>query len=243
MLAMDDSEEQDRLVVALDVPSVAGAHQVLDMLGDAVTFYKVGLELLADPDIGSLLDTLHKRHKKIFLDLKLHDIPRTVAAAVRGWCSRGIHCLTVHVAEGIVAAAVEAAAGRCGVLGVTVLTSHAPRDLMLDDAAGLRAVVLERARMAQQAGCAGVVASGLEVAMLRAALGASLALYVPGIREAGAATDDQRRVVSATEAMVAGADYLIVGRPILGAPDPLQAVAALRRSIAQALAAPPGQGS
>lgn len=239
---MDDSAQRDRLVVALDVPTVARALQVLDMLGEAVTFYKVGLELLADPDVGVLLATLQQRHKKIFLDLKLHDIPRTVAAAVRGWCSRGIHCLTVHVAAGIVEAAVAAAAGRCGVLGVTVLTSLVPQDLMVDDAAGLRAVVLERARMAQQAGCAGVVASGLEVAMLREALGPSLAVYVPGIREAGAASDDQRRVVSAKEAMAAGADHLIVGRPILGAPDPLQAVSALHRSIAQGLAAPVNQG-
>ena len=236
-------DELDRLVVALDVPTVAEARSVIDMLGDAVSFYKVGLELLADPEVGTLLDILRQRHRKIFLDLKLFDIPRTVAAAVRGWSSRGIDCLTVHVAGGVVEAAVEAAAGRCDVLGVTVLTSLAPRDLMLDDAADLHAVVLERARAAQQAGCAGVVASGLEVAALRATLGSGLDLYVPGVREAGAQVDDQRRVVSAAEAIAAGADHVIVGRPILTAPDPLAAVQALRQAIAQGLAARQGRGA
>lgn len=239
---MVDDDELDRLVVALDVPAVAEARKIIDMLADAVSFYKVGLELLADPEVGTLLDTLRQRHRRIFLDLKLFDIPRTVAAAVRGWSRRGIDCLTVHVAGGIVEAAVEAAAGRCDVLGVTVLTSLAPRDLMLEDATDLRAVVLERARMAQRAGCAGVVASGLEVAALRATLGANLDLYVPGVREAGAPLDDQRRVVSATEAMAAGADHVIVGRPILSAPDPLAAVQALRHAIAQGLASRQDRG-
>ena len=238
---MVDGDELDRLVVALDVPTVAEARSVIDMLGDAVSFYKVGLELLADPEVGALLDILRQRHRKIFLDLKLFDIPRTVAAAVRGWSSRGIDCLTVHVAGSVVEAAVEAAAGRCDVLGVTVLTSLTPRDLMLEDAADLRAVVLERARVAQQAGCAGVVASGLEVAALRAALGAGLDLYVPGVREAGAPVDDQRRVVSASEAIAAGADHVIVGRPILTAPDPLAVIKGLRHAIARGLAARRGR--
>jgi orotidine-5'-phosphate decarboxylase len=235
---MEGGKELDRLVVALDVPSVTEAHRVLGLLGETVTFYKVGLELLADPEVGDLLDTLRRSGKKIFLDLKLHDIPRTVAAAVRGWSARGITCLTVHVAGGdMVAAAVEAAAGRCAVLGVTVLTSMAAPDLLLPGSKDLSTVVLERARMAQQAGCAGVVVSGLEAGAVRATLGPDLELYVPGVREVGAPTDDQRRVVSAAEAVAAGADHIILGRPVLGAPDPLKAVQRLRLEIARGLAA------
>lgn len=201
-------------------------------------FYKVGLELFV-AEGARAVEAVQKRGGKVFLDLKLHDIPETVARAVASATTLGAELLTVHTAGGgeMMRRAVEVSKGKPGILGVTVLTSLSEDDLRADGIAGtLRQTVVRRAQLAEAAGATGIVCSPQEVADVRAA-SSTLALVVPGVRPAGAALGDQKRVATPASAIAAGADYLVVGRPIRDAPDPAAAFAAVVAEVAAALAA------
>ena len=226
------------LIVALDVASEREALDMADALGDAAKRFKVGLELYtrAGPEV---VRELVGRGKGVFLDLKLHDIPNTVARAVDAACALGVELATVHVAGGraMMAAAHDAAGGRVRLLGVTVLTSLAPEDLEPvwgRPVAALEPEVVRLARVARESGLDGVVASVHEAAPIRAAVGPDLLLVTPGIRPAGADRGDQRRVATPAEAVAAGADYLVVGRPVTSAQDPVEALARVLEETAAA---------
>jgi orotidine-5'-phosphate decarboxylase len=224
-------------MVALDVPDLAGLEAFLDRLEGQPRFCKVGLELFVAAGARAV-ETVQRRGAKVFLDLKLHDIPETVARAVASARSLGAELLTVHTAGGreMMRRAVDVAQGRPGILGVTVLTSLGEDDLRADGMGGtLREVVVRRAALAEAAGAAGIVCSPQEVADVRAA-SATLALVVPGVRPAGAAVGDQKRVATPQSAIAAGADYLVVGRPIRDARDPAAAFAAVVAEVEAALA-------
>jgi orotidine-5'-phosphate decarboxylase len=209
----------ERLFVALDVSSAHDALKLVDALGDAVTQYKIGLELFI-AEGPRVVEAVRARGKQVFLDLKLHDIPETVARAAQSAERLGVGWLTVHASGGVamMKRAVEAAP-RVRVLGVTVLTSLEVAELRADgiDAPSTEAQVLRRAALAAEAGCAGVIASPLEVAAIRRAH--PFLIVTPGVRMA-AASDDQKRVATAREARAAGADAVVVGRPIRDAADP-----------------------
>jgi orotidine-5'-phosphate decarboxylase len=229
-------DAKDRLIVALDAPDAERARALVLQLGESVRFYKVGKELFTavGPEI---VRELVGNGKKVFLDLKFHDIPNTVAAAVRSAAALGVSLLTVHASGGakMLQAAAEAAAqspAKPTVLAVTVLTSLGSEDLEEIGVAGIaEAQVLRLAALALQSGCGGVVASAQEAARLRQSLGTGFALVTPGIRPAGADAGDQTRVVTPEAAIRAGADYLVVGRPITAAPDPSTAARAILREI------------
>ena len=223
----------ERMIFAMDVPSVGAARKLADQLGDSVSFYKLGLELFTSGGAFELLDWMVGRGKKIFLDLKLFDVPATVAAAVRNLRNRGVTFTTVHGNQAIMEAAAEAAEG-VGILAVTVLTSLDRGDL---DDLGFRcdveALVLSRARRALAAGCAGVVSSGLEAKMLREGVDDRLIVVTPGIRPVeNRPADDQKRVVGVAEAFGNGSDYIVIGRPIRDAADPRIAAEAIQATIA-----------
>jgi orotidine-5'-phosphate decarboxylase len=222
------------LIFALDVPDLNGAKELVTLLGDSVAFYKIGLELATSRHYFELLDWLVARDKKVFADLKLYDIPATVSAAVRQLRNSGATFLTVHGDRAVAEAAAVAKGEHLKVLAVTVLTSVAPADLSaMGIGLSVEELVLLRARQAVAAGCDGVIASGLEAAPLRAALGADALIVTPGIRPAeGKVADDQRRVVTPTLAFRSGADYIVVGRPIRDAADPHLAAAAIQEEIA-----------
>jgi orotidine-5'-phosphate decarboxylase len=223
----------ERLIFALDVPDLAAAKKLVGTLGDAVVFYKIGLELATSPHYFELLSWLVDRDKKVFTDLKLYDIPATVGAAVRQLAKSGASFLTVHGDVAIMTAAAAEKGERLRILAVTVLTSIGPQDLAdMGVSLALEALVELRARQAVASGCDGVIASGLEAARLRAALGPSPVIVTPGIRLADkASSDDQRRVVTPTRAFESGADYIVVGRPIRDAADPHRAAAAIQDEI------------
>lgn len=222
----------ERLIVPLDVPDHDEALRLVDLLGDGVTFYKVGLELFLAGDYRALVGTLRDRGKEVFLDLKLFDVPNTVAAAVRQVDDSGARFVTVHGNDAILEAACSAAQ-HIGVLGVTVLTSLDAADLEdLGFATSVEKLVVSRARRALRLGCAGVVSSGLEVPSIRDEVGEKLAIVVPGVRPV-ANDDDQKRVVTPEDAFLAGADHIVVGRPIREAPDPRAAAARIQESIAE----------
>jgi orotidine-5'-phosphate decarboxylase len=224
---------RERLIFALDVPDFGEAKDLVSRLGDSVAFYKIGLELAASRHYFELLDWLRGRDKKVFADLKLYDIPATVTAAVRQLARSGATFLTVHGDRAVAEAAAQAKGGELKILAVTVLTSVAPSDLAeMGIALTLEELALQRARQAVAAGCDGVIASGLEAAPLRAALGAKALIVTPGIRPAGGAAADQRRVVTPTLALRAGADHIVVGRPIRDAADPYRAASAIQEEIA-----------
>lgn len=225
---------RERLIFALDVPDFEAAKSLVARLSDSVAFYKIGLELATSPHYFELLHWLLEHDKKVFTDLKLYDIPATVAAAVRQISKTGASFLTVHGDRAIMEAAAGAKGGNLKILVVTVLTSIAPRDLAeMGVGLGVEELALLRARQAVAAGCDGVIASGLEAEALRRALGAPPLVVTPGIRPAdGARNDDQRRVVTPTLAFRSGADYIVVGRPIRDAADPYQAAAAIQTEIA-----------
>jgi orotidine-5'-phosphate decarboxylase len=226
---------RERLIFALDVPDLEAAKRLVATLADSVVFYKIGLELATSRHYFELLDWLVGHEKKVFADLKLYDIPATVTAAVRQLCGCGATFLTVHGDRAIMEAAAKAKGERLKILAVTVLTSIAPSDLA-DMGIGLpvEELVLLRARQAVDAGCDGVIASGLEAAPLRAALGAQPLIVTPGIRPAtpAALAHDQRRVVTPALAFAAGADHIVVGRPIRDAADPYLAATAIQDEIA-----------
>jgi orotidine-5'-phosphate decarboxylase len=228
----------ERVIVALDVPDMAGLTAFLDRLEGQPRFYKVGLELFVAEGVRAI-EAVQERGGKVFLDLKLHDIPETVARAVASATNLGAELLTVHTAGGfeMLRRAAEVAKGKPGILGVTVLTSLSEDDLRADGIAGtMRQTVVRRAQLAEKAGAMGIVCSPHEVADVRAA-SSTLALVVPGVRPAGAVLGDQKRVATPASAVAAGADYLVVGRPIRDAQSPAAAFAAVVAEVAAALAA------
>lgn len=211
---------RDRLIFALDVPDRAAAVAWMDRLDDAVSFYKIGLELLGSGDYFPVLDELARRGKKIFADLKFHDVPATVAGAVRGLAQRPVTFATIHCDSRAMLEAAAAAKGSLQLLAVTVLTSNDANDLAALGVRGEPAdVVIRRARLARDAGIDGVVCSGADLPRLRGALGPDLLTVCPGIRPAGPSGDDQKRTVDVPTAFAQGADYIVVGRPIRLAPD------------------------
>jgi orotidine-5'-phosphate decarboxylase len=226
---------RDRLIFALDVPDRTAAVAWMDRLGDSVSFYKIGLELLSGGDYFDVLDELARRGKKIFADLKFHDVPATVAGAVRGLAQRPVTFATVHCDSRAMLEAAAAARGSLRLLAVTVLTSNDANDLAVLGVHGEPAdVVIERARLAQAAGIDGVVCSGADLPRLRDALGRELLAVCPGIRPSGSSDDDQKRTVDVPTAFAQGADYIVVGRPIRNAPDPRAAAETIVSQIQQA---------
>lgn len=226
------------IILALDYPSAGGALELVDLLAGRVNFYKVGLELFAREG-PAVVHHLRKRRKQVFLDLKLHDIPRTVAGAVAAASGMGARLVTVHTAGGthMMEAAAEAATDGTRLLGVTMLTSLGTSSLPRGpDGARLtpQEHVLQLAGRASAAGLQGVVASPLEAAALRRRFGDGLLLVTPGIRLPRQSLHDQRRVATPRRARAAGADYLVIGRAVTGAPDPRAALDAVERDLAPA---------
>ena len=224
---------KDRLIFAMDVPDCDRARTLADELGDAVTFYKIGLELMMSGEYFELLDWLLARDKKVFCDLKFFDIPATVGSAVRQLKDRGASFVTVHGNRSIMEAAAENKGDSLKVLGVTVLTSLDRGDL--DDLGfdcDIEALVLSRARQALESGCDGVISSGLEVPKLRQFIDNKLLVISPGIRPVDNKPEgDQKRVVTVETAFSNGADYIVVGRPIRDASSPRAAAEAMQASI------------
>lgn len=221
---------EERLIFALDVPDLASAQRLIDTLGDSVVFYKLGLEFFLSGHYFQLADTLKQAGKKVFADLKLFDIPPTVGRAVAQLAKRDVDFVTVHGNDAMLKAAVDEA-GSMGVLAVTALTSLDRGDL--DDLGfdcDIEALVLSRAKRALALGCAGVISSGLEVKALRASVDNALTVICPGIRPVDN-VDDQKRTMTAAEAFGAGADYIVVGRPIRDAADPKAAARAIQEEI------------
>jgi orotidine-5'-phosphate decarboxylase len=227
---------RDRLIVGLDLPSVAAAEAMIARLGDSVTFYKIGYQLAYAGGLP-LIRKLADAGKKVFADLKLHDIGNTVSHGVAGIAGSGATFLTIHAYPQTMRAAVEGrGATALQLLGVTVLTSYNDADLA--DAGyrlGAADLVEVRARQAQAIGVDGLVCSGEEVAALRALPGRRMTLVAPGIRPAGSDVDDQKRVMTPGQAIAAGADYLVVARPVVAAADPVAAAEAIVAEIAAAL--------
>src|SRR5689334_9422759 len=226
---------RDRLIVPLDLPSVEAAEAMVGKLGDAVTFYKIGYQLAYAGGLP-LTQKLVGSGKKVFLDLKMHDIGNTVSRGVESIAKLGATFLTVHAYPQTMKAAVEGRAGSgLKILAVTVLTSYDDGDL---HAAGYRLGVSDlveaRAQQAQLLGVDGLVCSPEEAAALRKIVGHQMNLVTPGVRPAGAAAGDQKRIMTPARAIAAGADYLVVGRPVLEAPDPKAAAEAIVVEIAQA---------
>jgi orotidine-5'-phosphate decarboxylase len=229
-------------IVALDFPSASAALSLVDTLGDRCFFYKVGLELFtaAGPDI---VTQVRGRGVEVFLDLKLHDIPNTVAGAVRAGAALGARLITVHASGGsaMLGAAVAAAGDpeRCGILGVTLLTSLTGADV--GKAWGRKDVqvnpvdeVVRLAGLVAESGAHGVVCSGHEAPFVDAAFGDELSILVPGVRPKGEATQDQARVVTPGEAVAAGARYIVVGRSVTAAADPVSAMNRINVEISAA---------
>jgi orotidine-5'-phosphate decarboxylase len=228
---------RERLIFALDVATRAEALAWVERLGDAVVFYKLGMELLTSGDYFRLVEELAQRGKQVFVDLKFFDVPATVAAAVRGLARYPVRFATVHGNDAMLRAAV-AEKGAIRLLAVTALTSLDRRDL--DDlgfACDAETLVLSRARAALACGVDGVVSSGLEAKRLREELGERLLIVCPGIRPI-ANVDDQKRTVDVAQAFANGADYIVVGRPIRQAADPRAAAEAIQATIAGCLAGP-----
>lgn len=228
----------ERLIVALDVPEAAAARALVQRLGDAAVFYKVGMELFMADGCFEFIDELRAAGKRVFVDLKFFDVPATVGRAIARLSARGVDFATVHGNQGIMEAAAHNKRGNLKVLAVTALTSLDQGDLEdLGFACDVQSLVLSRARRALEAGCNGVISSGLEVPALRAAGLHDLVVITPGIRPvANRPADDQKRVMSPRQAIAAGADYLVVGRPVRDAADPRAAALAIQQEIRQALA-------
>ena len=232
-------DPRKRLIVALDVPTAAAARKIVAVVGDSAFTYKVGMQLFT-AEGPSVVRELISSGRRVFLDLKYHDIPTTVAAAVREAAQLGVSMLTVHASGGgkMLHAAVEAAQSvkpDLTVLGVTVLTSLDEVEL---GKIGFRGSVLDQvsrlAALALTNGCKGVVASALEARALRQQFGPDFAIVTPGVRPAGSGPHDQARIVTPAEAVAAGASYVVVGRPITEAPDPAAETKAILGQIASA---------
>lgn len=236
-------DPRDRLILALDVPSVASAEAMVERLGESVTFYKIGYQLAYAKGGLEFAETLASAGYRVFLDLKLHDIGNTVAKGVENVARMGMNFLTVHAYPQTMHAAVDARGdSSLRILAVTVLTSYNDADLA---AAGydftVPELVAERAAQARDIGIDGIVCSAAEAGALRSQVG-PLLLVTPGIRPAGAAAGDQKRIVTPAKAIAAGADHLVVGRPIVEAPDPRAAAEAIVAEIAAATGNRGGKG-
>jgi len=229
-------QPRDRLIVALDVPSTGEAEAIVDKLGNAVGFYKIGYQLAFERGLP-LAAALVGAGKRVFLDVKLHDIGNTVARGVETVARLGVTFLTVHAFPQTMRAAVEARAGsNLKILAVTVLTSYDDADLAeAGYSVSVEQLVAERAAQAHDMGVDGIVCSAEEAAPLRLIVGADMLLVTPGIRPAGTATGDQKRIMTPSRAIAAGADYLVVGRPIIEATDPKSAAEVIVAEMAAAL--------
>jgi orotidine-5'-phosphate decarboxylase len=239
---MTEIPRDERLIVALDVPTPREARELVDRLGDAVHFYKVGLELFSSEGYFDLVTWLVSRGHKVFADLKLHDIPETVRRATANLRACGATFLTVHAYRSVMEAAASEK-GSMKILGVTVLTSFDQRDL--DEMGSTKTVeqlVLTRARGALETGCDGVISSGLEAAALRKEFGKKLLIVTPGIRPVET-KDDQKRTVNVSQAFANGADYIVVGRPVRQAADPRAAAIAIQDTIRKTFPAAPRAGA
>jgi len=229
---MNDIPRRERLIAALDVPTAAAARAYAERVGDAVEFYKIGLELFTAGGYFELLKWLRGRGGKVFADLKLYDIPETVRRAVSNLRDSGANFLTVHAERSIMEAAAREK-GELKILAVTVLTSFDARSIAeMGYAGSVEDLVLKRSRAALESGCDGVIASGLEAPKIKAVFGERLLVVVPGVRPAGAAAQDQKRVVDVAQAFANGADYIVVGRPIRDAADPRAAAEAIQATVA-----------
>jgi orotidine-5'-phosphate decarboxylase len=226
---------RDRLIVALDLPSVPAAETMVEKLGDSVCFYKIGYQLAFAGGLP-FAQGLIRAGKQVFIDLKLHDIGNTVAKGVESVAKLGATFLTVHAYPQTMKAAVAARQGTSlKILAVTVLTSFDDADLAAAGyGLGVRALVEKRARQAREIGVDGIVCSAEEASALRHVVGTGMTLVTPGIRPAGSAQDDQKRVMTPQKAIAAGADFLVVGRPIVEAENPKAAADAIVAEIAAA---------
>ncbi len=231
-MTVKDIAPSDRLIFALDVADADTARRLVERLDDAVTFYKLGLELAMSGDYFGLLESLVGQGKNIFADLKFYDIPATVGRAVRNLSGRGITFITVHGDRAIMEAAAENK-GDVKVLAVTVLTSIDKNGLEAMGYSGaVKDLVLKRGQQAKNAGCDGLIASGQDAKMLREHLGDDVLIVTPGIRpEATGSNDDQKRIVTAEQAFRDGADHIVVGRPIREAEDPHAAAVSFQETI------------
>jgi len=222
----------DRLIFALDVPEVSRAKELVLELGNSVSFYKIGMELMMTGDYFNLLDWLVENDKKVFVDLKLFDVPATVSKAVKRLSQRGAYFTTIHGNQSMMEAA-AAEKGNLKVLAVTALTSLDQGDL--DDMGfkcDVQELVVSRANRALSSGCDGIVASGLELEHIRSEVDQKLLVVTPGIRPVeNRPTDDQKRVVSVEQAFERGADHIVVGRPIQNADSPRQAAESIQQAI------------
>ncbi len=227
---------QDRLIFALDVPEVSRAKELVLELGDSVSFYKIGMELMMTGDYFNLLDWLVENDKKVFVDLKLFDVPATVSKAVKRLSQRGAYFTTIHGNQSMMEAA-AAEKGNLKVLAVTALTSLDRGDL--DDMGfkcDVEELVISRAKRALSSGCDGIVASGLELEHIRSEVDQKLLVVTPGIRPIeNRPTDDQKRVVSVEQAFERGADYIVVGRPIQNSNNPRETAEKIKTSIEETL--------
>ena len=237
LLSTKPIDPQDRLIFALDVPTKADALAWIDRLGDSVTFYKLGLEFCMSGQYFDVLAELKTRGKKVFADLKFYDVPATVRGAVANLAHSGAYCCTLHGVTSIYAAAVPVK-GPMKLLAVTVLTSLDSKDIMeLGWSGSVEDLVSLRARRAVDAGIDGLICSGQEAARLRRELGQGPLIITPGIRAASErGSDDQKRTMTQEEAFLAGADHIVVGRPIRSAPDPRAAAQAMQIEIARLFA-------
>ncbi len=227
-------EPRERLIVALDLSSVEAAKAMVARLADAVSFYKIGYQLAFAGGL-SYAHTLTGAGKQVFIDLKLHDIANTVAQGVKSVARLGATFLTVHGYPPTMRAAVEAREGDLRILAVTVLTSFDDADLKSAGyATTVPELVARRAAQARDIGIDGLVCSPEEAASVRTIVGDKLSLVTPGIRPAGAEAGDQKRIATPAAAIAAGADYLVVGRPIIAALDPKAAAEAIVAEIAGA---------
>ena len=227
-----DINTKDRLIFALDVPEIEQAKKLVEELADSVSFYKIGMELMMTGHYFALLDWLVEKNKKVFVDLKLFDVPQTVAKAVKRLSQRGAYFTTVHGNQSMMEAA-AAAKGDLKILAVTALTSLDQGDLNdMGFLCDVQDLVVSRARRALAAGCDGIVASGLELERIRSEVNRKLVIVTPGIRPVeNRSTDDQKRIVSVEQAFQRGADHIVVGRPIKNAANPKQAAEMIQETI------------
>jgi orotidine-5'-phosphate decarboxylase len=233
LLSSKNIAPSDRLIFALDLPTSAQALEWVERLGDAVTFYKVGFQLFMAEGYWDLVEELKRRNKKVFVDLKFFDVPETVKNAVANLAKRGVECCTVHGSQAILQGAVEAK-GAMKVLAVTVLTALDRGDLEdLGFQCDVEELVFSRAKRALALGCDGVISSGMEATRLREGLGEKLLIITPGIRPVeNRPVDDQKRTMTLSEAFLAGADHVVVGRPIRQAADPRAKALEMQAEIA-----------
>jgi len=229
-------KNSDRLIFAVDVPEVEQAKDLVTQLGPSVDFFKIGMELMMTGDYFELLDWLVERDKKVFVDLKLFDVPATVSKAIKRLSKRGAYFTTIHGNQSMMEAA-AAEKGDLKVLAVTALTSLDRGDL--DDLGfdcAVEDLVISRARRAYESGVDGIVASGLELPSIRKAVQDKILIVTPGIRPVeNRQTDDQKRVVTVERAFQAGADYIVVGRPIQNAENPREAAELIQESISNSI--------